>query len=61
MVKEGIYQWQANILTSFIEEIAIRTRYLAKQVCQNNELEILTGHVAKDHVQLISVKSMEVS
>ncbi len=37
----------------FVGKIAIRTRDLIRQVCQNNEVEMLTGHVAKDHVHLV--------
>ena len=30
-----------------------RTRELIRQVCQTNEVEILAGHVSKDHVHLL--------
>jgi len=34
-------------------EIAKRTREIIRGVCQNNEVEILAGHVSKDHVHLL--------
>lgn len=34
-------------------KIAERTRELTRQVCQNNEVEILAGHVSKDHMHLL--------
>jgi len=34
-------------------KIAIRTRELIRQVCTKNEVEILAGHVSKDHVHLL--------
>jgi len=37
----------------FVGKIAIRTRDLIRQVCKSNEVEILAGHVAKDHVHLL--------
>ena len=33
-------------------EVAIRARELIREICQANEIEILRGHVAKDHVHL---------
>lgn len=37
----------------FVGKIAIRIIDLIRQVCQNNEVEILTGYVEKDHVHLL--------
>ena len=34
-------------------KIAIRTRELVRQVCQSNDVEILAGHVSKDHIHLL--------
>jgi putative transposase len=34
-------------------QIASRTRELIRQVCQENDTEILTGHVSKDHIHLL--------
>lgn len=34
-------------------KIAERTRDLVRMVCQNNEVEILAGHVGKDHIHLL--------
>lgn len=34
-------------------EIAKRTRDLIRGVCKQNEVEILAGHVSKDHVHLL--------
>ena len=39
-------------------EIAQRTRELIRGVCQTNDVEILAGHVGKDHIHmLVSVPS----
>lgn len=34
-------------------KIAQRMRELTRQVCQKNEVEILAGHVSKDHIHLL--------
>ena len=34
-------------------KIAIRTRELTREVCQKNDVEILAGHVSKDHIHLL--------
>lgn len=34
-------------------KIAMRTRELIRGVCQTNEVEILAGHVWKDHIHLL--------
>jgi putative transposase len=34
-------------------KIAERTRELVRGVCQTNEVEILAGHVSKDHIHLL--------
>ena len=34
-------------------KIGERTRELIRQVCKNNEIEIIAGHVSKDHVHLL--------
>ena len=39
--------------TSNCREIAERTRDLIRQICQTNEVEILAGHVGKDHIHLL--------
>ena len=36
-------------------KIAESTRELTRQVCQRNDVEILAGHVSKDHIHLINV------
>ncbi len=33
-------------------EVAGRTRELIRQICKANEVEILSGHVSKDHIHL---------
>ena len=38
------------VLTGKIGE---RTRELIRQVCKTNEIEILAGHVGKDHIHLL--------
>jgi putative transposase len=37
----------------FVGKIALRARNLIRQVCKNNEVEILAGHLSKDHVHLL--------
>lgn len=34
-------------------KIALRTRELIRKVCQTNDVEILAGHVGKDHIHLL--------
>ena len=34
-------------------KIALRTRELIRMICQNNEVEILAGHVGSDHIHLL--------
>ena len=34
-------------------EIAIRTRDIIRQVCGSNDVDILSGHVGKDHIHLL--------
>ena len=34
-------------------KIAVRTRELIRSICQTNEVEILAGHVGKDHIHLL--------
>jgi len=34
-------------------KIAVRTRELIRGICQTNEVEILAGHVGKDHIHLL--------
>jgi len=34
-------------------KIAERTRELIRQICQTNEVEIMAGHVGKDHIHIL--------
>ncbi|MDI3477879.1 MAG: REP-associated tyrosine transposase [Thermoanaerobacterium sp.] len=36
-----------------VGKIAERTRELIRMVCKNNEVEILSGHVSKDHTHIL--------
>ena len=36
-----------------VGKIAERARELMRLVCKNNEVEILAGHISKDHVHLL--------
>ncbi|MEG6569937.1 IS200/IS605 family transposase [Thermoanaerobacterium thermosaccharolyticum] len=36
-----------------VGKIAERTRELIRMVCKNNEVEILSGHVSKDHIHIL--------
>ena len=38
---------------SITGKIAERTRELIRSVCKTNEVEILAGHVSKDHIHLL--------
>jgi putative transposase len=34
-------------------KIAVRTREIIRQICSANEVEIMAGHVGKDHIHLL--------
>ena len=36
-----------------MRQIALRTRDLIRMVCSKNDVEILSGHVGKDHIHLL--------
>lgn len=36
-----------------VGKTAERTRELIRMVCKNNEVEILSGHVSKDHIHIL--------
>ena len=38
---------------AIVGRIAQRTRELTRQVCEKNDVEILAGHVSKDHMHLL--------
>ncbi len=45
-----ITKYRKPVLTG---KIAERTREIIRQVCTSNDVEILTGHVGKDHIHLL--------
>ena len=45
-----ITKYRKPVLTG---KIALRARELIRQVCSNNDVEILAGHVGKDHIHLL--------
>ncbi len=45
-----ITKYRKPVITGRIAE---RTRKLVRIVCKNNEVEILAGHVSKDHIHLL--------
>ena len=45
-----ITKYRKIVLTG---KIAERTRELIRLVCKNNDVEILAGHISKDHVHLL--------
>ena len=45
-----ITKYRKPVLTG---KIAERTRELIRVICQSNEVEILTGHISKDHIHLL--------
>ena len=36
-----------------VGQVAIRLRELVREVCRTNEIEILQGHVSRDHVHIL--------
>ena len=45
-----ITKYKKPVLTG---EIAIRIRGIIRQVCGSNDVDILSGHVGKDHIHLL--------
>jgi len=45
-----ITKYRKPVLTG---SIATRTREIIRQVCANNDVEIVTGHVGKDHIHML--------
>ena len=45
-----ITKYRKSVLTG---KIAERTRALIRAVCETNEVEILAGHVSRDHIHLL--------
>jgi len=45
-----ITKYRRPVLTG---EVALRVRQLVREVCATEEVEILKGHVSKDHVHLL--------
>ena len=44
-----ITKYRRQILT---EEVAVRVRELVREICLANEVQILKGHISRDHVHL---------
>ena len=45
-----ITKYRKKVMTGVIAE---RVRELIRQICRENDVEILKGHVSKDHVHLL--------
>ena len=45
-----ITKYRKSVMTG---KIAIRTRELIRIICNNNDVQILSGHVSKDHIHLL--------
>jgi len=45
-----ISKYRKSVMTG---KIATRTRELIRQICSNNDVQILSGHVSKDHIHLL--------
>jgi len=45
-----ITKYRKSVITG---KIAARTRELIRMICKNNDVEILSGHVSKDHIHLL--------
>jgi len=55
-----ITKYRKSVITG---QIAKRTQELIRLICKNNDVEILSGHVSKDHIHLLvsSPPSLSVS
>ena len=47
-----ITKYRKSVLTGVIAE---RTREVIRMVCKSNDVEILNGHVSKDHIHLLNI------
>ena len=45
-----ITKYRKSVITG---KIAARTRELIRMICKNNDVEILSGYVSKDHIHLL--------
>ena len=45
-----ITKYRKSVMTG---KIAIRTRELIRIICNSNDVQILSGHVSKDHIHLL--------
>ena len=45
-----ITKYRKSVITG---KIAQRTQEIIRMVCKNNDVEILGGHVSKDHIHLL--------
>jgi len=45
-----ITKYQKSVVTG---KIATRTRELIRMICNGNDVQILSGHVSKDHIHLL--------
>ena len=45
-----ITKYRKSVMTG---KIATRTREMIRLICNNNEVQILSGHVSKDHIHLL--------
>ena len=45
-----ITKYRKSVITG---KVAERTRELLRMICKNNDVEILSGHVSKDHIHLL--------
>jgi len=43
-------KYRKSVLTG---QVALRLREIIREICRTNEIEILQGHVSKDHVHLL--------
>ena len=43
-------KYRKGVLTG---QVAVRLREVVREVCRTNEIEVLQGHVAKDHVHIL--------
>ncbi len=52
-IKDHIVWITKYLKPIMMEQIALRTRDLIRMVCSKNDVEILSGHVGKDHIHLL--------
>ena len=54
--------WTTKYRRKVLEgHVGIRLRELVREICRSNEVEILQGHIAKDHVHILETAPPNIS